>query len=115
MGKRRRRKTELISDFLSAANIQSMDDIQDLFKEVLAGFMEGSLEPELDDELRYEPYYVQIWFNRDYTYECAVDEMPEGYVALMQCRPTWALPVVIIVGIVLSSRNVWHCRKAVSV
>ena len=46
-----RARRELISDFLSAANIQSMDDIQELFKEALAGFMEGSLESELDDEL----------------------------------------------------------------
>jgi len=23
-------------------------------------------------------YYGQIWFNRDYTYECAVEEMPWG-------------------------------------
>ena len=66
MGKRRRRGTEeeqarreLISDFLSAANIQSMDDIQELFKEVLAGFIEGSLESELDSELGYEPYDVK--------------------------------------------------------
>ena len=66
MGKRRRRGTEeeqarreLISDFLLAANIQSMDDIQELFKEALAGFMEGSLESELDDELGYEPYDVK--------------------------------------------------------
>ena len=32
-----------------------MDDIQELFKEALAGFMEGSLESELDSELGYEP------------------------------------------------------------
>ena len=50
MSRRRRNETdeqrarrELISDFLSAANIQSMDDIQELFKEALAGFMEGRL------------------------------------------------------------------------
>ena len=66
MSRRRRKETEeqrarreLISDFLSAANIQSMDDIQALFKEALAGFMEGSLESELDDELGYEPYDVK--------------------------------------------------------
>jgi len=29
--------------------------------------------------------YGQIWFNRDYTYDCAVEEMPAGYAdALMQ-------------------------------
>ena len=66
MSRRRRNETEeqrarreLISDFLSAANIQSMDDIQELFKEALAGFMEGSLESELDSELGYEPYDVK--------------------------------------------------------
>ena len=49
MSRRRRNETEeqrarreLISDFLSAANIQSMDDIQELFKEALSGFMESS-------------------------------------------------------------------------
>ena len=54
-----RARRELISDFLSAANIQSMDDIQELFKEALSGFMEGSLESELDSELGYEPYDVK--------------------------------------------------------
>ena len=24
-------------------------------------------------------YYGQIWFNRTYTYECAIEEMPAGY------------------------------------
>ena len=66
MSRRRRNETdeqrarrELIRDFLTAANIQSMDDIQELFKEALAGFMEGSLESELDSELGYEPYDVK--------------------------------------------------------
>ncbi|MBO5485226.1 MAG: IS256 family transposase [Lachnospiraceae bacterium] len=49
----------MISNFLSAANIQSMDDIQELFKEALAGFIEGILESELDDEFGYEPYDVK--------------------------------------------------------
>ena len=48
-------------------------------------------------------YYGQIWFNRAYTYECAVEEMPAGYAdALMAVSPTWALPVVVISGILLS-------------
>ena len=54
MSRRRRNETEeqrarreLISNFLSAANIQNMDNIQEQFKEALAGFMEGSLESEL--------------------------------------------------------------------
>jgi len=48
-------------------------------------------------------YYGQIWFNRDYTYECAVKEMPSGYAeTLMNCSPAWAFPIVIIVGIVVA-------------
>ena len=48
-------------------------------------------------------YYGQIWYNRAYTYECAVEEMPAGYAeSLMQCSPAWALPVVVIAGIALS-------------
>lgn len=48
-------------------------------------------------------YYGQIWFNRDYTYECAVEEMPEGYAdGLMAASPAWALAVVVIAGVVLS-------------
>lgn len=48
-------------------------------------------------------YYGQIWFNRDYTYECAVEEMPSGYAnSLMAASPGWSLAVVVIVGIVLS-------------
>ena len=48
-------------------------------------------------------YYAQIWFNREYTYECAVEEMPAGYAdTLMSVSPAWAFPVVVIIGIVLS-------------
>ena len=49
----------LISELLSTANVQSIDDIQELFKETIAEFMEGSLESELDEELGYEPYDVK--------------------------------------------------------
>ena len=54
-----RARRELISELLSASNVQSMDDIQDLFKETIAEFMQGSLEAELDEELGYEPYDVK--------------------------------------------------------
>lgn len=48
-------------------------------------------------------YYGQIWFNRDYTYQCAVDEMVAGYAdALMAASPGWVLPIVIIVGVAVS-------------
>ena len=66
MSRRRRGETEeqrarreLISELLSVANVHSMDDIQDLFKETIAEFMQGSLEAELDEELGYEPYDVK--------------------------------------------------------
>ena len=38
------------------ANIGSMEDIQSLFKETIAEFMENGLEAELDDELGYSRY-----------------------------------------------------------
>ncbi len=45
----------------------------------------------------------QIWFNRAYTYECAVEEMPAGYGdTLMSVSPAWAFPVVVTVGMILS-------------
>ena len=42
-----------IQELLRAENIGSMDDIQNLFKETIAEFMENGLEVELDDELGY--------------------------------------------------------------
>ena len=48
-------------------------------------------------------FYGQIWFNRDFTYSEAVEEMPAGYAEmLMKCSPVWSLPVVLAAGIVLS-------------
>ncbi len=48
-------------------------------------------------------YYGQIWFNRAYTYECAVEEMPAGYAdSLMAVSPAWVFPVVVIIGIIFS-------------
>lgn len=38
------------------SNITSMDDIQNLFKETIAEFMEDGLETELDEELGYSRY-----------------------------------------------------------
>ena len=48
-------------------------------------------------------YYGQIWFNRAYTYECAVEEMPAGYGdTLMSVSPVWAFPAVVIIGMIVS-------------
>ena len=49
-------RREKIRELLQIANIGSMDDIQDLFKETIAEFMENGLEAELDDELGYSKY-----------------------------------------------------------
>lgn len=57
-------------------------------------------------------YYGQIWFNRAYTYECAVEEMPAGYAdTLMTLSPAWALFAVAAAGIALSVLNSHVTRK----
>ncbi len=45
-----------IRELLQVSNISSMDDIQNLFKETIAEFMENGLEAELDEELGYSKY-----------------------------------------------------------
>ena len=45
-----------IRELLQMANIDSMDDIQNLFKETIAEFMENGLEAELDEDLGYSKY-----------------------------------------------------------
>lgn len=49
-------RREKIRELLQASNISSMDDIQNLFKETIAEFMENGLDAELDDELGYSKY-----------------------------------------------------------
>ena len=57
-------------------------------------------------------YYGQIWFNRAYTYECAVEEMPAGYAdTLMTLSPAWALFAVAAAGIALSVLNSYVTRN----
>ncbi len=45
-----------ICELLQMGNINSMDDIQNLFRETIAEFMENGLEAELEDELGYSKY-----------------------------------------------------------
>jgi transposase-like protein len=45
-----------IREMLSKSNVNSMDDIQELFRETIAAFLESGLEAELDTELGYAPY-----------------------------------------------------------
>ena len=52
-------RREKIRELLQMANIGSMDDIQNLFKETIAEFMENGLEAELDDELGLQQVRLQ--------------------------------------------------------
>lgn len=45
-----------IRELLQASNVSSMEDIQNLFKETIAEFMENGLDAELEDELGYSRY-----------------------------------------------------------
>ena len=45
-----------IRELLQESNISSMADIQDLFRETIAEFMENGLDAELDNELGYSKY-----------------------------------------------------------
>ena len=49
-------RREKIRELLQLANVCSMDDIQELFKDTIAEFMESGLEAELDDQLGYSRY-----------------------------------------------------------
>lgn len=49
-------RREKIRELLQMSNIGSMEDIQNLFKETIAEFMENGLEAELDEELGYSKY-----------------------------------------------------------
>ena len=45
-----------IRELLVSSNVTSMADIQEMFKESIAEFMENGLEAELDEELGYSKY-----------------------------------------------------------
>ena len=45
-----------IRELLKESNVNSMEDIQNLFKETISEFMENGLDAELDDELGYSKY-----------------------------------------------------------
>ena len=49
-------RREKIRELLQISNIGSMEDIQSLFKETIAEFMENGLDAELDTELGYSKY-----------------------------------------------------------
>lgn len=45
-----------IRELLEMSNIASMEDIQNLFKETIAAFMENGLDTQLDEDLGYSKY-----------------------------------------------------------
>lgn len=49
-------RREKIRALLQSSGVNSMEDIQNLFKETIAEFMENGLDAELDDELGYSKY-----------------------------------------------------------
>ena len=49
-------RREKIRELLQTSGVSSMEDIQNLFKETIAEFMENGLDAELDDELGYSRY-----------------------------------------------------------
>lgn len=49
-------RREKIRELLQLTNVSSMDDIQALFKDTIAEFMENGLEAELDEQLGYSRY-----------------------------------------------------------
>ena len=61
MGRKKRTPEEnerraKIRELLQMGGISSMEDIQKLFKETIAEFMENGLDAELDEELGYSKY-----------------------------------------------------------
>ena len=62
MGARRKRSPEeqarraKIRELLQESGVSSMEDIQNLFKETIAEFLENGLDAELEEELGYSKY-----------------------------------------------------------
>ena len=49
-------RREKIQELLQMSNVGSMEDIQKLFKETIAEFLENGLDAELEEELGYSKY-----------------------------------------------------------
>ena len=49
-------RREKLRELLQSSGVSSMEDIQNLFKETIAEFMENGLDAELDTELGYSRY-----------------------------------------------------------
>ena len=49
-------RREKIRELLNLAGVNGMEDIQELFRETIAEFMENGLDAEMDEQLGYERY-----------------------------------------------------------
>ena len=63
-------RREKIRELLELADVNGMDDIQQLFRETIAEFMENGLDSELDEHLGYDRYNTK---------EKATDDSRNGY------------------------------------
>ena len=63
-------RREKIRELLGVAGVSGMDDIQQLFRETIAEFMENGLDSELDEHLGYDRYNTK---------EKATDDSRNGY------------------------------------
>ena len=63
-------RREKIRELLGVAGVSGMDDIQQLFRETIAEFMETGLDSELDEHLGYDRYNTK---------EKATDDSRNGY------------------------------------
>ena len=52
-------RRENIRELLALSGVEGMEDIQQLFRETIAEFMESGLDAEMDEQLGYERYDVQ--------------------------------------------------------
>lgn len=52
-------RREKIRELLALSGVEGMEDIQQLFRETIAEFMESGLDAEMDEQLGYERYDVQ--------------------------------------------------------
>ena len=49
-----------LGEMMAGAGIRSMEDIQNLFRDMIGSFVENGLEGELEDELGYGKYDYRV-------------------------------------------------------
>ena len=81
----REAKREKMSSLLQELKVSSMEDIHDLFKEMIGTFLENGLEGELDEELGYTKYDYKNkdkdWKNSKDAVQRAMQKQKGGYPA----------------------------------